>query len=100
MTPPSIHSLGETFGAEVVGLDLRAPIAAETAAGINQALLDNLVLAIRDQDLLEQAIRPENTLGDVVICDNRCAMHRADPDYNQAEERLPWRIILKGDRPV
>jgi len=58
------------------------------------------------EDLLAQAIGPENTLrhrwtlGDVVICDNRCAMHRADPDYDQAEERLLWRVILKGDRPV
>ena len=56
--------------------------------------------------LLDQAIGPENTLrhhwtlGDVVICDNRCAMHRADPEFDQAEERLLWRVILKGDRPV
>ncbi|MDE0813915.1 MAG: TauD/TfdA family dioxygenase [Alphaproteobacteria bacterium] len=56
--------------------------------------------------LLDQAIKPENTLrhhwrlGDVVISDNRCAMHRADPNYDQAEERLLWRIILQGDRPV
>lgn len=58
------------------------------------------------EGLLEQAVRPENTLrhhwklGDIVICDNRCAMHRADPNYDQAEERLLWRIILKGDRPA
>ena len=58
------------------------------------------------QDLLAQAIRPENTLrhkwrmGDVVICDNRCAMHSVDPNFDQTEERLLWRIILKGDRPV
>ena len=57
-------------------------------------------------DLLDQAIQPDNTLrhrwtlGDVVICDNRCTMHRADPNFDQAEERLLWRIILKGDRPV
>ncbi|MBT5107419.1 MAG: TauD/TfdA family dioxygenase [Rhodospirillaceae bacterium] len=57
-------------------------------------------------DLLDQAIKPENslrhhwTLGDVVICDNRCAVHRADPNYDQAEERLLWRIILQGDKPV
>lgn len=56
--------------------------------------------------LLDEAIRPENTLrhkwrmGDVVICDNRCAMHSVDPNFDQAEERLLWRIILKGDRPV
>ena len=58
------------------------------------------------EDLLDKAVKPENTLrhhwklGDVVICDNRCAMHRADPNYDQAEERLLWRVILKGDRPV
>lgn len=58
------------------------------------------------EELLRQAIRPKNTLrhrwrmGDVVICDNRCAMHSVDPNFDQAEERLLWRIILKGDRPV
>jgi len=58
------------------------------------------------QDLLAQSIRRENTLrhkwrmGDVVICDNRCAMHSVDPNFDQTEERLLWRIILKGDRPV
>ena len=57
-------------------------------------------------DLLKQAIRPDNTLrhqwrmGDVVICDNRCAMHSVDPNFDQSEERLLWRIILKGDQPV
>ena len=57
-------------------------------------------------ELLKQAIRPKNTLrhkwriGDVVICDNRCAMHSVDPNFDQLEERLLWRIILKGDRPV
>ena len=56
--------------------------------------------------LLEEAIQPDNTLrhhwtlGDVVVVDNRCTMHRADPNYDQAEERLLWRVILKGDKPV
>jgi len=58
------------------------------------------------EDLLSQSIKPENTLrhqwqlGDVVMLDNRCAMHRADPEYDMTEERLLWRIILRGDRPV
>ena len=56
-------------------------------------------------NLLDQAIRPENILrhnwqiGDIVVCDNRCTMHSADPNYNMAEERLLWRVILEGDRP-
>lgn len=58
------------------------------------------------EDLLDQAIKPDNTLrhkwklGDVVMLDNRCTMHRADPEYDMAEERLLWRIILRGDRPI
>lgn len=58
------------------------------------------------EDLLRQSIKPENTLrhcwqlGDVVMLDNRCTMHRADPEYDMTEERLLWRIILRGDRPV
>ena len=57
------------------------------------------------ENLLNHAIHPTNTLrhnwqlGDVVIFDNRCTMHRADPDYDMSEERLLWRIILRGDRP-
>ena len=58
------------------------------------------------EDLLSQSIKPKNTLrhqwqlGDVVMIDNRCTMHRADPEYDMTEERLLWRIILRGDRPV
>jgi len=58
------------------------------------------------EDLLDRSVQPEWaychkwTLGDLLILDNRCTMHRADPDYDQTEERLLWRIILEGDRPV
>ena len=58
------------------------------------------------EDLLMQAIKPENTLrhkwqeGDILMFDNRCTMHRADTNYNMSEERLLWRVILSGDRPV
>lgn len=57
------------------------------------------------EGLLEKVVQPEWVyrhhwkMGDVVICDNRCALHRADPNYDQAEERLLWRVILRGDRP-
>ncbi|MEX2616983.1 MAG: TauD/TfdA family dioxygenase [Alphaproteobacteria bacterium] len=57
------------------------------------------------EGLLDKVVQPEWVyrhhwkMGDVVICDNRCALHRADPNYDQAEERLLWRVILRGDRP-
>ncbi|MEM7406948.1 MAG: TauD/TfdA family dioxygenase [Pseudomonadota bacterium] len=57
------------------------------------------------EDLLERTVRPEFVYkhtwrtGDIVLVDNRCAMHRAEHDYPPGEHRLLWRVILKGDRP-
>ena len=39
-------------------------------------------------------------LGDVVIWDNRCLMHKANGDYPVSEVRYLYRVMLKGDRPV
>ena len=56
-------------------------------------------------DLLERMIRPEITYqhrwrrGDVLVIDNRATMHRAHGDYDRAESRVLWRIIVEGDRP-
>ena len=58
------------------------------------------------QSLLDRTIRPEITYrhrwraGDLVICDNRAAMHRVYPDSAPGEPRLLWRMILKGERPI
>ena len=55
--------------------------------------------------LLDSAIRPEFVYrhkwqtGDLVIVDNRSAMHRVHDDYGRSEKRLLHRVILKGDRP-
>lgn len=58
------------------------------------------------EDLLEKAIQPHRLyqhawrLGDMVIFDNRSAMHKAHGDYDRSQFRLLHRIILRGDRPV
>ncbi|MBT5664238.1 MAG: hypothetical protein HOJ06_02770, partial [Rhodospirillaceae bacterium] len=57
MQHPTINPLGDTFGAEVVGLDLSQPIEPAVVEELNQALLDNIVLVIRDQDLTAQEFR-------------------------------------------
>ena len=57
MQHPSINTLDGAFGAEVVGLDLRQPIDPEIVGTLNQALLDNIVLVIRDQNLTAQEFR-------------------------------------------
>ena len=38
--------------------------------------------------------------GDLVIWDNRNAMHQANADYDMAEKRFLHRIMLEGERPV
>jgi taurine dioxygenase len=57
-------------------------------------------------DLLERMIRPEIVYthqwrrGDVLVIDDRATMHRAHGDYDRTENRVLWRIIVEGDRPV
>jgi taurine dioxygenase len=48
-----IRRLAPTIGAEVVGLDLRRPIDAATAAALRQAWYDHAVLLVRGQELSE-----------------------------------------------
>jgi taurine dioxygenase len=36
----------------------------------------------------------------MVIWDNRSVMHQANPDYDMAERRYLYRLMLKGTVPV
>lgn len=40
------------------------------------------------------------TVGDAIVWDNRCLMHRVDVDYPAGEPRIMLRTLLRGDRPV
>ena len=57
------------------------------------------------ESLLERTIKPRHTYrhrwrqGDLVICDNRAAMHRVHANYHADDLRLLWRVIIRGDRP-
>ena len=46
-----VHSLGANIGAEVLGVDLRTTQTQENREVLARALLDNVVLVIRDQSL-------------------------------------------------
>ena len=56
-------------------------------------------------ELLELAIKPEFAytheykLGDLLIIDNRSAMHKAGFDYDHRQHRMLYRILVRGDRP-
>ncbi len=57
-------------------------------------------------DLLDRMIRPEIVYhhvwrkGDVLVIDDRATMHRAHGDYDRGQNRVLWRIIAEGDRPI
>ena len=77
------------------------PVKAENIVGMSavesQALLS---------DLLGRSVRPEFIYshkwrkGDMLIWDNRAAMHRASFDYDPNESRLLYRVLVRGERPV
>jgi len=56
-------------------------------------------------ELLETAIKPEFTytheykLGDMLIVDNRSALHQAQFDYDHSQHRKLYRALVRGDRP-
>ena len=56
--------------------------------------------------LLDRIIRPEIVyrhrwrVGDLLVCDNRAALHRAHADYDTTDDRVLHRVIVEGDRPV
>ena len=56
-------------------------------------------------ELLEIAIRPEFVyaheykLGDMLIVDDRSAMHKAGFDFDHSQHRMLYRILVRGDRP-
>ena len=61
------------------------------------------------EELLERALKPEFIynhqwkLGDMLIWDNRSALHRANYDYDvtdMTQQRLMYRMLVKGERPV
>ena len=55
--------------------------------------------------LYQHATRPENVyrhrwaVGDVLMWDNRCAMHYAVKDYDESTPRFLHRTVASGDRP-
>jgi taurine dioxygenase len=61
------------------------------------AFLDALLARIIRADVV---YRHRWRVGDLLVCDNRAALHQAHADYDPTEGRLLHRVIVEGDRPV
>jgi taurine dioxygenase len=76
------------------------PIRIEGIVGIDHRealpLLDELLaFATREAFQYRHEWRP----GDLVLWDNRCLLHKANGDYDMAQTRYLYRVMLQGDVP-
>jgi taurine dioxygenase len=77
------------------------PVKAENIVGMSpqdsQALLGDLLeRSVRDEFIYTHKWRK----GDMLLWDNRAAMHRANFDYDPEEYRLLYRVLVRGEVPV
>jgi taurine dioxygenase len=76
------------------------PVKTENIVGMSpaesQALLDDLLArSVRDEFVYRHKWRK----GDMLLWDNRAAMHRAHFDYDPNEYRLLYRVLVRGEVP-
>src|SRR5689334_2882195 len=77
------------------------PVKTENIMGMEPAPSQALL-----SDLLERAVRPEFIYrhkwrkGDMLLWDNRAALHRAHFDYDPEEYRLLYRVLVRGELPA
>ena len=77
------------------------PVKAENIVGMGAAESQALL-----GELLQHSIRPDFIYrhkwrkGDMLIWDNRAAMHRAHFDYDPKQYRLLWRVLVRGEVPA
>ncbi|HEX3990409.1 MAG TPA: TauD/TfdA family dioxygenase [Acetobacteraceae bacterium] len=76
------------------------PIRIEGIVGLDHKealpLLDELLEhAVQERFQYRHAWRP----GDLVMWDNRCLLHKANGDYDMAQTRYLYRVMLQGDVP-
>ena len=73
----------------------------ETVSGLNPQETQDFL-----ESLLQSAIKPEFIylhewrLGDMLMIDNRAAMHKVGHDFDHKQYRHLYRILVRGDRPV
>ena len=77
------------------------PIRIDDIEGMEEAEAQELLT-----QLLAHATQPQYEyrhkwqLGDLVMWDNRCLLHKANGDYDMDQMRYLYRVMLKGDAPL
>jgi len=88
------------------------PVNGSKAVWFHPSKLDHIVGMTPEEsqafvaDLTSHLTKPEFTyvhewkLGDMLIWDNRSALHKAGFDYDPNQHRMLYRILVRGDRPA
>ena len=77
------------------------PIRIERIVGMQDAEALPLLDALLEHATQEKyQYRHKWRMGDLVMWDNRCLMHKANGDYDHRQERYLLRVMLKGERPI
>ncbi len=88
------------------------PVNGEKAIYLHQGKLENFVGMSPEAshelvgELMPHIVKPEFVyrhkwrLGDLLIWDDRASMHQAYTDYDLADRRVIWRIIVEGRKPA
>ncbi len=72
----------------------------ETVTGLDPYQTQDFLKDLLDETIREDFAYTHNwRLGDLLIVDNRTAMHKAGADYDMREHRKLYRTMVGGDRP-
>ena len=77
------------------------PIRIEAIEGLSEPEMLSLMDELMEHATSEKyQYRHQWRLGDLVMWDNRCLLHKANGDYDMSQLRYLYRVMLKGDRPI
>jgi taurine dioxygenase len=101
LPPPGVHPLVRTNpdnGRKALFLN---PVRIESIVGMDDEAAQVLVAELMEHATQQKyEYRHQWCHGDMVIWDNRSVMHQANPDYDMAERRYLYRLMLKGEVPA
>ncbi|MCA8928017.1 MAG: TauD/TfdA family dioxygenase [Alphaproteobacteria bacterium] len=73
----------------------------ETLTGMDPFQTQDYLTALLAEIIQDDITYTHNwSIGDLLIVDNRSALHKAGSDYDMSERRKLYRTMVQGDRPV
>ena len=101
LPPPGVHPLVRRHpdnGRRALYLN---PVRIESIEGMpDDEALDLVAELMAHATQSKYEYRHQWHYGDMVIWDNRSVVHKANPDYDMAERRYLYRLMLKGEVPI